>query len=415
MTDQSLSYSELQERIDQVCDEVRKHDYRSIAWAAQTLAILGVPAVEPLMEKLKDPDRYVQDAVAQALGEIRDPRPVELLLDIIQSFQRPEFDGSINDDDSSPELSAVEALGKIRDVRAVDSLLVEFERACTNNEHLLSFDILCALGDIGDPRVLNLCVSLLDSRDFEMRKSAYYALSRLGQPAIPCFVQRFLEHEDLRALRYLTEIGHVSVVPPILDLFQDQTRTSEIRKYAAIALGKLKSPQAFGAFLQYLAQEQIDPEIRHGIVQGLGFLKDHQAVEPLMKLFDSQSDEELMVTALTALAKLGQTEAIHIFITLLDSWKFSIRLWAIESLKEFGDERAIPALQRFVEDERSPQISVSEETRHNLDQIFGSDGLNQVKKLYAQNLQVTAAIAIQAIRQRSHSSVIHDSTKLTSF
>ncbi|MFX0163468.1 MAG: HEAT repeat domain-containing protein, partial [Candidatus Hodarchaeota archaeon] len=77
--------------------------------SAVTLGMIGEPAVEPLIQALKEKDRYVRKEAAFALGEIADARAVEPLIQ------------SLKDEDLGVQKEATDALEKIREP-AVDPL-----------------------------------------------------------------------------------------------------------------------------------------------------------------------------------------------------------------------------------------------------------------------------------------------------
>ena len=68
-------------------------------------------AVDPLIEALKDEDKYVRKNAAEALGKIGDRRAMEPLIE------------ALGDKDWFVQEKAAAALGKIGDKRAVDPLL----------------------------------------------------------------------------------------------------------------------------------------------------------------------------------------------------------------------------------------------------------------------------------------------------
>ena len=78
--------------------------------ALVALGKIGTPAVEPLIEGLKDKDSNVRMGVAEALGKIKDVRAVEPLI------------GSLKDPEPGVCEKAAIALGEIKDARAVEPL-----------------------------------------------------------------------------------------------------------------------------------------------------------------------------------------------------------------------------------------------------------------------------------------------------
>lgn len=76
--------------------------------AAEALIAFGAPAVDVLVEALKNPDAHTRRLAAAALGDIADKRAVEPLALVAQS-----------DEDYAVRTAAVAALGELKDPRAV--------------------------------------------------------------------------------------------------------------------------------------------------------------------------------------------------------------------------------------------------------------------------------------------------------
>ena len=106
--------------------------------AAEALGKIGKPAVEPLIGALGDPHGWVRSGAAWALREIGDVRAVEPLI------------GALRDSDENVRWVAVVALGKIGDVRAVEPLI----EALGDQDEWVRYWAALALGVIGEARAL---------------------------------------------------------------------------------------------------------------------------------------------------------------------------------------------------------------------------------------------------------------------
>jgi HEAT repeat protein len=78
--------------------------------AANALAKIGKPAVEPLIVALKNENPFVRRNAAEALGEIKDPSAVKPLIN------------ALKDNDLIVRRNAAKALGKIKDSSAEEPL-----------------------------------------------------------------------------------------------------------------------------------------------------------------------------------------------------------------------------------------------------------------------------------------------------
>lgn len=413
----SLSLAELQEQIDHACDKVREHDHQLIPETAKTLALLGPAAVELLIEKLRDPDRYVQDVVARALGQIGDPQAVVHLLEILSDHQPRSTDDDDEDDLSEPEFRAVEALGKIGDPRAVEPLLAELDRLIALRPGIVTTEIIYCLGEIGDLRALEPCLRFLKPPlvDHNHWKAAHYALPKFGEPAIALLIQLLDEVDDPLIPYDLAEIGHSSAVPVLFEVLKDTWRPDHLRANAAHALGKLKAPNAFETLLRLLNHEADNPNLLRGVILGLGNTQDERALEALLKLFDHPFDQALFGWIIEALGELATSGAIDVLVVLLESQDMHIRQLAIRALERGGDERAIPALQLLVDDyERPTSLMLDETTEAGIKQMLGPEGVDEVLDLFGEGTRRWAASAIRAIRQRSQTSLFDNSGEFDS-
>jgi HEAT repeat protein len=106
--------------------------------AGNTLVKIGTPAVEALTVACHNPNRDVRFNAARALGEIRDPKSVESLLDLLKDQNR------------TVRLAAARALGFIKDERAVEPL----SHALGDRTRMVRNYIAWALGEIGDERAV---------------------------------------------------------------------------------------------------------------------------------------------------------------------------------------------------------------------------------------------------------------------
>jgi len=104
--------------------------------AAKTLVKIGEPAVEPLIQALKDEDRYVREGAAEALGKMGwkpgdDTEKVYYLIAKRKWSELPKLGEpavepliqALKDEDRRVQLGAAKALGEIGDERAVEPLI----------------------------------------------------------------------------------------------------------------------------------------------------------------------------------------------------------------------------------------------------------------------------------------------------
>ncbi len=120
-------------------------------------------AVEPLIARLHDPNRYVRREAAGALGQIGDARAIEPLI------------AKLEDEDDAVQLAAAWALGQIGDARAVEPLISRLEGEDSDVQQAIAG----ALGEIGDARAVESLIAKLEDQDSDVRRTAMGGLLRM--------------------------------------------------------------------------------------------------------------------------------------------------------------------------------------------------------------------------------------------
>jgi HEAT repeat protein len=93
---------------------------------------------------------------------------------------------------------------------------------------------------------------------------------------------------------------------------------------------------------------------RSAAAQSLGDLRSERAVEPLVRCLQA-TDEGLRVSALKALAKIGDTSVVpQVFEIATGEDSFGVRATAAETLGRLGDRRAASVLGAMFRESDSP-------------------------------------------------------------
>jgi HEAT repeat protein len=253
--------------------------------AANALAMIGLPAVEPLITRLSyekadylkqtaklnammgkpamneqqiaalvESNKNMCKEAADILGKIGDARAVKPLISLLR------------DDDISVRSKAVDALSTIG-ISAVEPLITKLDRdkyvhsyegtilvkigapavksliaALANSNKIIRRQSIKVLGKIGDIRAIeSLIAALKDSQD-DMRDVAAEALGNIGKPdAVEPLIIILRDSED--GVRYavaeaLGKIGNAHAVKPLIAVFTDD-KNIRVRRVAAQALVNL--------------------------------------------------------------------------------------------------------------------------------------------------------------------------------
>ena len=168
--------------------------YSGIRWkAAEALAQIGTPAVEPLIAVLSHPEEDVRWKAAIALGEIGDTRAIGPLIELLR------------DEDRFVKGRAAYALGLIGSP-AVGELI----RALREGDGNLRWGAAVALGNIRDAQSVFPLLHALGDRYENVRSEAASALIAIGSPVViaaPEFLRDAGEAEALETIGVLGEIG----------------------------------------------------------------------------------------------------------------------------------------------------------------------------------------------------------------
>ncbi len=179
--------------VDSLIAALRSENTR---WYAQgKLASLDGAVLPQLEERLAGgEDPLVRESVAQILGEVRDRRAVEPLLDAIRAEDSVSLTSAsaivqIGDTAAVPpliemlsghgeqvRLYAAYALGGLRDRRAVAPLLAALADPSSSVRGIVAH----ALGEIGSREALDGLVAALEDASPHVRATSAYALARIG-------------------------------------------------------------------------------------------------------------------------------------------------------------------------------------------------------------------------------------------
>ena len=350
---------------DRNLDAVRTaRSWQQRALAATTLGALGeLRAIKPLVEALHDAreDADVKLACAEALGQIRDPAVVPLLIDelenvdewssprlaaVLAAFGEVAVEPLLTAVASAPSLNvrmwSVQVLGKIGDRRAVAPLLARMN----DRADALRMSVANALGDLRDGRAVRpLIDAVLRDPSPTVRAQAVAALGRIGDAScLPLLVGALgdLEHwVRLRALEAI-EATAPSDTSAIEAALADQNR--DVRHRAALALERL------GALEQSFSDLDNDDEQRaHAARDRLIAVGRAGLSERLTRHLEDPAPR-IRARVIAVLGEIGDPAHAAGLIARLDDDDVSVRLAAIEALGTIGGRGAASALVAVLRD-----------------------------------------------------------------
>jgi HEAT repeat protein len=286
--------------------------------ALQVLASSDVDTLSPLLELLRGPDADLRMQAALALGEQRDERAAPALV------------SALKDQDANVRYHAIEALGKLKTVAAVDAL-VEIAEA---KDFFLSFVALDSLAKIGDPSVAPKIVPLLEA-DL-LREPAVNLLGQLGDDSVVAPLTALLNTPDAATNAIADALANIA------DRYEQQYGEGA---YIADLTGREISPTGIQNLLDAL--EAPGQENLRSLAVVLGWLKRSNVDRALTRLMGRA---DLRDEIIEALVRHG-SETVQLLISQLSSEDLEVRRSAVVALGRIGDAAATPALVRTLADE----------------------------------------------------------------
>jgi len=206
------------------------------------------------VDVLRDSDRNLRRAAAEALGAIGDPQTLPPVL------------LALEDEHWSVRCAAATALGRIRSFKAVPPLLTRLD----DDDATVRRAVVAALGEIGDARAGRRLTQLL--ADPALQPAALEALRRMGPSALSELERAFAG------------------------------ASPDVRRLIVDVVGKLEDRQGRRLLLAALADDSAQVRAEAALSLGDGGFLD--AVRPLMDLKASDPSAEVRHAAAMALTKL---------------------------------------------------------------------------------------------------------------
>ncbi|MEG4013670.1 MULTISPECIES: HEAT repeat domain-containing protein, partial [unclassified Microcoleus] len=239
-------------------------------------------------------------------------------------------------------------------------------------------------------------LKLVEDSDSDVRRSAAYALGKIGgEKAIPELL-KLLEHSDSDVRRMVADalgkIRDVQAIPGLLKLLEHSD--SDVSIIAAETLGKVRDKKAIPGLLKLL--EHSDYYVSIIAAETLGKIGDVQAIPGLLKLVEA-SDSSVRSSAAGALGKIGDVQAIPGLLKLVEDSNSYVRSSAAGALGKIGDVQAIPGLLKLVEHSDSSVRSSAADALGQIGDIQAIPGLLKLLQDSYFNVRSSAADALGQI------------------
>ncbi len=295
---------------------------------AQVLGDMKDPAsVEPLINAVDfgaadSATHAMNKEVVSALGAIGDPKAAPTLLRLLKSK------------DNYTKIEAINALGAMKAKEAVDPLL----QIATDEsgEPFISKKAIEALGEISDPKAVPDLIKMMfkERRGVSFYVESSFGLYQIGKPAADALLP-ILKGEDKATLAWAKESN---VIEPA------------VYAKAAQVLGDLQDSRAEKALVSKLgfASDFLDIKlfVRMRAADALGRLRSKEAVKPLSAMLE---EEEASARAeyIRAVTRIGSRDAIPALVKAASKGSWDAREPAMIGIAMLGDDRELPTFEKF--------------------------------------------------------------------
>jgi HEAT repeat protein len=173
-------------------------------------------------------------------------------------------------------------------------------------------EAVVTLGEMGDERCVEPLAKALRDGDWQVREAAVEAIAQVGSPAVELLIKLL--------------------------------RDWDIRKYAILALGKIRDERVLDPLMLQLRSDEFKDDAIQALVE-LG----EPAVERLIGALRDK-DENVRKSAVLALGRIKSAAAIDPLIDMTKDADWFIRLTAAAALESIGDERGREAIKPLLKD-----------------------------------------------------------------
>jgi HEAT repeat protein len=291
-------------------------------------ALKDPAAVEALTAAFEDAEPAVRAEIVSALGDIESPAVITPLL------------GALRDTSETVQELAVQALRKTRDASVIEPLVGVLLRGTPGVQYYAAQ----ALRELNwSPRTLG------EQIPFYVAGGDFKRVTMFGSAAVGALssVLRGGSHERrVAAANALGEMGDPSVLQPLIAALKDPE--AMVRAAAANGLARVGDPQSSLPLAPLLRDSARN--VRVAAVNALGQIGDRNALDPLLKLVNDREWEVRAALAET-FGKLADKRALPAVLGLLNDRDQEVRQNAADALGKVGDDSVLENLVLAMVDE----------------------------------------------------------------
>ena len=403
------------------------------AAAAERLGRIGhSAAVLPLIATLQDQseDKEVKSVASLALRKIRDPRAIQPLVEalawddaaigqtivdtlegfmpdavpaLLEVLQSSKTDGqrywavrilgaSTDSETTGPLIAALQdrsekvraeaarSLGRLKARPAIHSLT---ETLLRDPLAPVREEAARALGEIGDEQALEALKQALGELPYEVRAGALTAMEKMGDEAVPLFLQALDEDDELTRTQAATALERSGYVSTLIERLAVESGTTTAPSF--LVLLKVARTGVVESLVQALSLPDLQVRVR--VCQILGEVRSRGALDALSEVAVDDSEWAVRARALEALIRIGDEQTQALWLRQLRDEEENVRECILESMSELPPTVLEPMLPDLLPKLHDPNLKI----RKLMVELVGSIRSEQVEQALVESLRDSAA------------------------
>ncbi|MFX1549754.1 MAG: HEAT repeat domain-containing protein [Promethearchaeota archaeon] len=287
------------------------------------------------IESLNDPDFEVKKQAIILLGKTDASEALIPLINILHFRNVEIYDSLIN---------TIVKIGRKGNLHIINGFI--------NTEDLyIKREIPVILGKIKKKESENILINFLQDQDSIIRKNSVKALDGIIEVKNVKYIIDLLKDQNVEvkkeAIQALGVIGSKKAIKPLIELLKEND--TKLRNLAKNTLYKiLKKSKSYEPIYEIVKGRNINA--RREAIKLLGMLKDVNAINLLMPIFNSQVPS-LRSSAYRSILRIIDNKIDNKIINALSDKSWRIRMFCVKIVGEIAEPSTIDYLFNLIEDE----------------------------------------------------------------
>jgi HEAT repeat protein len=214
--------------------------------------------------------------------------------------------------------------------------------------------------EIAQIKEISALIPKLGSTNENERKFSAIALGLYGEGAIPALIAILDDSDEAvrtAGAKSIALIGNAAI--PFLErTFHDKRNSVNHRAMSLWTLGNMRAENGLILARASLSDPLENPIVRKDAATVLGFLKDRNSTELLLKVLNHSQDNDITLTKniVWSLGEIADPSTVDSLVSLLSSPDESLRLKTVWALSHFKGEDVSARLSVVIEKDASEKV-----------------------------------------------------------